>query len=1117
MQIHLIFPFHIFNKKNCHFTNPIAKVTSKIALGYTLDEIKNEVTGVTYACFEPTIDYVVVKVPKWPFKKFLTATRTLGTQMKATGEVMAIAPNLEAGLMKAIRSLEENVEYLRLDKLVNLDKAELEERLKVVDNERLFVIAEAIRKEISVERICELTTMDKFFIGVIYKLVKMEKELSLNQMNPKMLEKAKRLGFTDKIIAKISGKTEDEIKSLREKHGIKASFKKVDTCAGEFEAQTPYYYSSYDDGCEAKESNKKKVMVLGSGPIRIGQGIEFDYCSVHGVWALKKQGYETIIVNNNPETVSTDFDIADKLYFEPLTREDVENIVNTEKPDGAIVQFGGQTAIKLTKDLTEMGVKIMGTQEVDMDRAEDRKEFDEALNNCGILRPQGSTIYTVEEAQAVANRLGYPVLVRPSYVLGGQGMAIAFDDKEIESYVNEINTIAQEHPILVDKYIMGREVEVDAICDGEDILIPGIMEHLERAGVHSGDSISVYPTQNVSKAHEQKIIEYTEKIAKELNVIGILNIQFIISEGEVYIIEVNPRSSRTVPYISKVTNLPMIDVATNVILGKKLKDLGYGTGLYKKSDYICVKMPVFSFEKIKNADTSLGPEMKSTGEVLGVSKKFENAVLKAFIGSGVNVSKKITSQKERARLKSIVSLLKPVGVGVIVRTEAEGQSDAEIQEDLEILLEKWNSIVNAADSANPPTLLYRDQDLLYRVIREACDSEVEEIVVDTAFALHRTTQLLQHWNMQVRVSMHKGTDPLLVATGVNKEIEKALNTRVNLPLGGYLFIQQTEALTVVDVNSGKFTSSSNQAETILKTNIQAADEIARQLKLRNIGGMVIVDFIDMASRMDKLALLEHFEIVLEKDKAKPQIGQLSDLGLVELTRHRQGQSLSEIFTKKCDKCNGQGFIIDDLKFATPTSVGENRAKLNKIKGPFGSNFNSVEQAPNQNNNKNHKFDKNNRRDKNKNRQQNREQNQDFNQEIVQEFNQEPIQEQVQNNIPEQIEVQELTKTKVNELIDDLIKDVIIDEKSETNKEIKEEIVENKENQQEKETSQASEEIKEDKKEEAIEVKKLSRKAKKTKKKEDKIDSNEQNPKEEANVEEKPKKRVRRTKSAKATT
>ena len=498
---------------------PIAKVSSKIALGYTLDEIKNEVTGKTYACFEPTIDYVVVKVPKWPFKKFLTANRTLGTQMKATGEVMAIAPNLEAGLMKAIRSLEENVEYLRLDKLASLEKNDIEEKLRQVDNERLFVIAEAIRKEISVERISELTTIDRFFIGAIYKLIKMEKELEYNQMNSKLLEKAKKLGFTDKIIAKISGKTEDEIKKLREKYGIKANFKLVDTCAAEFEAKTPYYYSSYDDECEAKASNKKKVMVLGSGPIRIGQGIEFDYCSVHGVWALKKQGYETIIVNNNPETVSTDFDIADKLYFEPLTREDVENIVNTEKPDGAIVQFGGQTAIKLTKALTEMGVEILGTQEVDMDRAEDRKEFDEALSNCGILRPKGSTIFTVEEAKRVANSLGYPVLVRPSYVLGGQGMAIAYDDKEIENYVNEINTIEQEHPILVDKYILGREVEVDAICDGEDILIPGIMEHLERAGVHSGDSISVYPTQNVTKAQEEKIIEYTEKIAKELNIL----------------------------------------------------------------------------------------------------------------------------------------------------------------------------------------------------------------------------------------------------------------------------------------------------------------------------------------------------------------------------------------------------------------------------------------------------------------------------------------------------------------------------------------------------------------------------------------------------------------------
>ncbi len=619
---------------------PIAKVATKIALGYTLDEIKNEVTGKTYACFEPVLDYVVVKIPKWPFKKFLTANRTLGTQMKATGEVMAIAPNLEAGLMKAIRSLEENMDSFIMPGLQNLEKEEILEKLKEVDNDRIFVIAEAIRREISVDQIHEITTIDRFFIGAIYKIVRMENELSVNEMNSRLLLKAKKLGFTDKVIAKLSGKTENEILKIREENGITANFKMVDTCAAEFEARTPYYYSSYDDENEAKQTAKKKIMVLGSGPIRIGQGIEFDYCSVHGVWALKELGYETIIVNNNPETVSTDFDIADKLYFEPLTAEDVKNIIDVEKPEGAIVQFGGQTAIKLTKALSDMGVRIIGTSEKDMDRAEDRKEFDEALNHCEILRPKGSTIYTVEEAKEVANRLGYPVLVRPSYVLGGQGMAIAYDDHEMEEYINEINTIAQEHPILVDKYMLGKELEVDAICDGEDVLIPGIMEHLERAGVHSGDSISVYPTQSIAQKHQEKIIEYTKKIAKELNIIGMINIQFIISNDEVYIIEVNPRSSRTVPYISKVTNLPMIDIATRVMFGEKLKEIGYGTGIYKKSDYVCVKMPVFSFEKIKNADTSLGPEMKSTGEVLGVSKEFHKATLKAFIASGANVSSK---------------------------------------------------------------------------------------------------------------------------------------------------------------------------------------------------------------------------------------------------------------------------------------------------------------------------------------------------------------------------------------------------------------------------------------------------------------------------------------------
>ena len=526
-----------------------------------------------------------------------------------------------------------------MPKLKEFTREEIDEKLKKVDNERIFVIAEALRRDISIDEIHDITTVDKFFIGIVSKIVEVEKELQTEELTADLIRRAKKYGFTDKVISELSKQNIREIKAIRLGNRITANFKMVDTCSAEFEAQTPYYYSSYDDENETKTSDKKKVLVLGSGPIRIGQGIEFDYCSVHGVWSLKKEGYETIIVNNNPETVSTDFDIADKLYFEPLTPEDVENIVDVEKPYGAIVQFGGQTAIKLTKALTEMGVKILGTQEVDMDRAEDRKEFDEALNNCGILRPKGSTIFTVEEAKNVANKLGYPVLVRPSYVLGGQGMAIAYDDKEIEEYINEINEIAQEHPILIDKYILGKEVEVDAICDGEDILIPGIMEHLERAGVHSGDSISVYPTQTLDKKYEKEIIMYTEKIAKELNVIGILNIQFIVSNDKVYIIEVNPRSSRTVPYISKVTNLPMIDVATEVILGKKLKDMPYGTGLYKKSDYVCVKMPVFSFEKIKNADTSLGPEMKSTGEVLGVDKNFENAVLKAFIASGANVSK----------------------------------------------------------------------------------------------------------------------------------------------------------------------------------------------------------------------------------------------------------------------------------------------------------------------------------------------------------------------------------------------------------------------------------------------------------------------------------------------
>ena len=620
---------------------PIAKVSTKIAIGYGLDEIKNEVTGKTYACFEPVLDYVIVKIPKWPFNKFLTANRELGTQMKATGEVMAIAPNIEAALLKAIRSLEENLDSMEMPKIKDYSTEKILDCLNRVDNERIWVIAEALRRGITIDEIHSITKIDKFFINKIDRITRLEDKLRNEKLDPKLLLKAKKMGFTDKVIARITNKEEKEIKKMRLENNIVANFKLVDTCAAEFKAKTPYYYSSYDDENESiSTNNKKKIVVLGSGPIRIGQGIEFDYCSVHSVLALKKLGYETIIVNNNPETVSTDFDIADKLYFEPLTPEDVENIMNIEKPYGVIVQFGGQTAIKLTKSLTKMGIKILGTSEENMDRAEDREKFDEALEKCGILRPKGDTIFTVEEAKNVANRLGYPVLVRPSYVLGGQGMAIAYDDQEIEEFIKEINKIAQEHPILVDKYMLGKELEVDAICDGEDVLIPGIMEHLERAGIHSGDSISVYPTQTIEKRHQDKIIEYTEKIAKELNVIGVLNIQFIISNDEVYIIEVNPRSSRTVPYISKVTGLPVIDIATQVILGKKLKDLGYGVGVYKKNDYIAVKMPIFSFEKIKNADTSLGPEMKSTGEVLGVAKVFSEAILKAFIASGMNIKSK---------------------------------------------------------------------------------------------------------------------------------------------------------------------------------------------------------------------------------------------------------------------------------------------------------------------------------------------------------------------------------------------------------------------------------------------------------------------------------------------
>ena len=619
---------------------PIAKVAAKIALGYTLDEIKNAITGKTYASFEPMLDYCVVKIPRLPFDKFISAKRTLTTQMKATGEVMSICNNFEGALMKAIRSLEQHVDSLMSYDFTGLTEEELLEELHIVDDMRIWRIAEAIRRNISYEAIHDISKIDIWFIDKLAILVEMENALKDQELTEELLREAKRIEFPDNVIGQLTGRTAEEIHKLRKEWGITASYKMVDTCAAEFAATTPYYYSVYGGENEADgTTDKKKVLILGSGPIRIGQGIEFDFCSVHCTWAFEKEGYETIIINNNPETVSTDFDIADKLYFEPLTPEDVENVVDIEKPDGAVVQFGGQTAIKLTEALIKMGVKILGTSAENVDAAEDRELFDGILEECHIPRPKGHTVYTADEAIRAANELGYPVLVRPSYVLGGQGMQIAINDEDVDQYIGIINRIAQEHPILVDKYLQGKEIEVDAVCDGEDILIPGIMEHIERAGIHSGDSISVYPARTISDSAKRTIEDYTWKLAKSLHVLGMINIQFIVCGEDVYVIEVNPRSSRTVPYISKVTGIPIVPLATQVILGHKLKDLGYTPGLQPEAKHYAIKMPVFSFEKIRGADVSLGPEMKSTGECLGISESFNEALYKAFLGAGVNLPK----------------------------------------------------------------------------------------------------------------------------------------------------------------------------------------------------------------------------------------------------------------------------------------------------------------------------------------------------------------------------------------------------------------------------------------------------------------------------------------------
>lgn len=636
---------------------PIAKVSAKIALGYHLDEIKNAITGKTYASFEPALDYCVVKIPRLPFDKFIKASRKLTTQMKATGEVMSICTNFEGALMKALRSLEQHVNSLIYEDLNERLLEEIHEELHRVDDRRIFVVAEAIRRGITLEEIQDITKIDLWFLDKIANIVNMEKRLAGESMTKELMYEAKRLEFPDEVIAQITGRSAQEIHDTRFEYGIYPAYKMVDTCAAEFEASTPYYYSCYDGECEVDATRtKKKVMVLGSGPIRIGQGIEFDYCSVHSTWALSESGYETIIVNNNPETVSTDFDIADKLYFEPLTAEDVEAIVNLEKPDGAVVQFGGQTAIKLTEDLLKMGVPILGTSAENVDAAEDRELFDEILEQCCIPRPSGKTVFTCEEALAAANELGYPVLVRPSYVLGGQGMQIAISDEDIVEFMDIINRTVQEHPILVDKYLMGKEVEVDAVCDGEDILIPGIMEHVERAGIHSGDSISVYPARSISDKIKRVLEDYTRKLATSLHVIGLINIQFIVYQDEVYVIEVNPRSSRTVPYISKVTGIPIVDLASKVIIGEKIRNLGYTPGLQPESEYFAVKMPVFSFEKLRGAEISLGPEMKSTGECLGIAKDFNEALYKAFLGNGVDLpkhKKMVLTVKDSDKLEAV--------------------------------------------------------------------------------------------------------------------------------------------------------------------------------------------------------------------------------------------------------------------------------------------------------------------------------------------------------------------------------------------------------------------------------------------------------------------------------
>ena len=647
---------------------PIAKVSAKIAIGYTLDEITNAVTQKTKACFEPALDYCVVKFPRWPFDKFVYADRTLGTQMKATGEVMSIDRHFEGAILKAVRSLEIGVHRLHMDKMDEWDDARVKKNLARINDERIFVIAEALRRGIAtIDEIHAITKIDKWFLYKIQNITAVENKLKEEALTPSLMLEAKNIGLADRSIAEITGKTQDEIRTVRKTMHILPRYKMVDTCAAEFEAATPYYYSTFQaEEDEVKVSDARKVIVLGSGPIRIGQGVEFDYCSVHSVWALREMGIEAIIINNNPETVSTDFDISDRLYFEPLTTEDVLNIIDKENPEGVIVQFGGQTAINLAASLQKAGVKVFGTSVDDIDRAEDRERFDEVLTQTQIPRPQGISVTNLDEAVTGAAKIGYPVMVRPSYVLGGRAMEIVYNEAELRDYMSRAVKVTPDHPVLVDRYMQGTEVEVDGISDGVDVVIPGIMEHVERAGVHSGDSIAVYPPQTLSSKVIYTIIDYTKRLALSLHVKGLLNIQFVVVDGEVYIIEVNPRSSRTVPFLSKVTNVDMVGLATRIAMGHTLKELGYKSGLVPPKPYVAVKAPVFSFAKMTDVDIALGPEMKSTGEVMGIDYHYARALYKAIIGSGIHVPTKgcilfTVADKDKEEMKQLAKAFSELG------------------------------------------------------------------------------------------------------------------------------------------------------------------------------------------------------------------------------------------------------------------------------------------------------------------------------------------------------------------------------------------------------------------------------------------------------------------------